>query len=158
MAGDENHRTVADFAEIFRIAHEDAGLACTVHAGEGAGPQSVRDALDHLPVRRIGHGVRAVEDPDLLRRIAREGIVLEVCSTSNIRIAVYPGYAEHPLNRLRAAGCKVTLNSDDPPYFDTTIGGEYQVAADHFGWSEADLRAATGVALEAAFVDGETRA
>jgi len=158
MGGDENHLIAADFSRIFQIAHTDAGLACTVHAGESAGPQSVRDALDNLPVRRIGHGVRSIEDPDLLRRIADEGIVLEVCPTSNICTRVFPDYGHHPLNRLRAAGCIVTLNSDDPPYFDTTIGGEYRVAAEHFGWNEADLRAVTRAALEAAFVDEETRA
>ena len=157
MGGDENHLPAADFAKVFAIAHHDAGLACTVHAGEAAGPASIRDALDNLPVRRIGHGVRAIEDPALVSRIAGEGIVLEVCPTSNIRTAVYPDYAAHPLNRLRAAGCAVTLNSDDPPYFATSIGHEYDVAKQHFGWSDDDLASATAVSLDAAFIDAETR-
>ena len=153
MGGDENHLRAADFAEVFAVAHQEAGLACTVHAGEAAGPESIRDALDNLPVRRIGHGVRAIEDAGLVSRIAEEGIVLEVCPTSNIRTAVYPGYADHPLDRLRAAGCAVTLNSDDPPYFGTSIGHEYGVAKRHFGWSDDDLLTVTAVGLEAAFTD-----
>jgi adenosine deaminase len=153
MGGDENHLRAADFAEVFAVAHQEAGLACTVHAGEAAGPESIRDALDNLPVRRIGHGVRAIEDAGLVSRIAEEGIVLEVCPTSNIRTAVYPDYAAHPLDRLRAAGCAVTLNSDDPPYFGTSIGHEYGVAKRHFGWSDDDLLAVTAVGLEAAFTD-----
>ncbi len=157
MGGDENHLSAADFAPVFAIAHNEAGLACTVHAGEAAGPESIRDALDNLPVRRIGHGVRAIEDPALVSRIAEEGIVLEVCPTSNIRTAVYPDYAAHPLNRLRAAGCAVTLNSDDPPYFATSIGHEYDVAKRHFGWSDEDLASATAASLDAAFIDPETR-
>lgn len=83
--------------------------------------------------------------------------MLEVCPTSNIRTAVYGSYADHPLDRLRAAGCAVTLNSDDPPYFATTLGGEYEVAAEAFGWGEEYLRNATVTALEAAFLDAETR-
>jgi adenosine deaminase len=157
MGGDENHLSAADFAEVFAIAHHEAGLACTVHAGEAAGPESIRDALDNLPVRRIGHGVRVIEDAGLTARIAEEGIVLEVCPTSNIRTAVYPDYAAHPLNRLRAAGCAVTLNSDDPPYFGTSIGREYDVAKQHFGWSDDDLASATAASLDAAFIDAETR-
>jgi adenosine deaminase len=157
MGGDENCLPASAFREVFAIARHEAGLACTVHAGEAAGPDSVRDALDNLPVHRIGHGVRAIEDADLVRRLAADGIVLELCPTSNVRTAVYPDYADHPLNRLRAAGCRITLNSDDPPYFDTTLGGEYEVAARHFGLSEQDLRGVTRTALEAAFVDETTR-
>jgi adenosine deaminase len=157
MGGDENHLPSSAFAQVFAIAHVEAGLACTVHAGEAAGPASIRDALDSLPVRRIGHGVRAIEDPALVSRIAGEGIVLEVCPTSNIRTAVYPDYAAHPLNRLRAAGCAVTLNSDDPPYFGTSIGREYDVAKRHFGWSDDDLASATAASLDAAFIDAESR-
>jgi adenosine deaminase len=158
MGGDENILPSSAFTKVFAIAHHDAGLACTVHAGEAAGPESVRDALDSLPVRRIGHGVRAIEDAALVRRIADEGIVLEVCPTSNIRTAVYPDYAAHPLNRLRESCCAVTLNSDDPPYFATSIGHEYDVAKRHFGWSDEDLASATATSLDAAFIDAETRA
>lgn len=157
MGGDEKNFPAGLFAAAFRIAHEEAGLACHVHAGEADGPASVRAALA-LPVTRIGHGVRAVEDPALVAELAARGIVLEVCPTSNVATGVYPGYAAHPFLRLRAAGVKVTLNSDDPPYFDTSIGREYAVAAQEFGLTETELLDITRTALEAAFVDQPTRA
>jgi adenosine deaminase len=157
MGGDENIAPASDFARAFAIAHHEAGLACTVHAGEAAGPESVREALDGLPVARIGHGVRSIEDPALVDRIVRDGVVLEVCPTSNLRTGVYPSFEAHPLNRLRDAGCRITLNSDDPPFFDATVGGEYAVAAERFGWSRDELLGATRTAIEAAFLDEPTR-
>lgn len=157
MGGDEAGFPPQLFEQAFRIAHEEAGLACNVHAGEAAGPDSVWAALA-LPVGRIGHGVRSIEDPRLVEELASRGTVLEVCPTSNIATRVYPDYAAHPLRRLMAAGVKVTLNSDDPPYFATTIGHEYAVAERHFGLDEAALRQMTRTALDAAFVDEPTRA
>ena len=127
MAGDEAGFPAHDFAEVFAIA-ADAGLGCTIHAGEWAGPESVRAALE-LPITRIAHGVRAIEDPALVSELAARGIVLERCPTSNVVLGVYPSYEEHPLPALRAAGVKVTLGSDDPPYFGATIEGEYDVCA-----------------------------
>lgn len=157
MGGDESAFAAADFAPAFRLAH-DAGLPCTAHAGEFGGPESVRAVLDALPVRRLGHGVRAVEDVNLVRALADEGIVLEVCPTSNIATGVYGDYAGHPLRQLRDAGCRVTLNSDDPPYFDTTVGQEYRVAADEFGLSEVELIELTRTAIDAGFADDATKA
>lgn len=156
VAGDERIGTMEDYVRAFEIARE-AGLGITIHAGEFGGPESVRDALDHIRPSRIGHGVRAIEDPDLVRRIAAEGIVLEVCPVSNIELKVFPSFVEHPFTGLRKAGCKVTLNSDDPPYFWTTLKREYDVAAEHFGLSQKDLHAVTRTAIEAAFVDRKTR-
>ena len=157
MAGEERSGHPRDFARAFDIARE-AGLGITVHAGELAGWESVAAALDHIRPTRIGHGVRAIENPDLVRRIAEEGIVLEVCPVSNIELKVFPSFEEHPFPRLRAAGCKVTLNSDDPPYFWTTLKREYEVAAEQFGLGEDALLDITRTAIEAAFVDEETRA
>ena len=157
MAGEERFGDLEDYVRAFEIARE-AGLGITVHAGELAGWESVEAALDHLRPSRIGHGVRAVENPDLVRRIADEGVVLEVCPVSNIELKVFPDYAEHPFPRLREAGCKVTLNSDDPPYFWTSLKREYDVAADHFGLSPKALAGVTRTALEAAYVDRKTRA
>lgn len=156
MAGEERSGAPADFARAFDIARE-AGLGITVHAGELAGSQSVAQALDHLRPARIGHGVRAIEDSDLVRRIAGEGVVLEICPVSNIELKVFSGFAAHPFPALRRAGCKVTLNSDDPPYFWTSLKREYDVAATHFGMSTEDLRRTTRTAIEAAFVDEVTR-
>ncbi len=101
MGGDEAGFPPGPFAEVFRIAHEEAGLACNVHAGEFGGPDSIRAALE-LPVSRIGHGVRAIEDPALMAELAERGIVLEVCPTSNVATGVFPSYAEHPLPKLIA--------------------------------------------------------
>jgi adenosine deaminase len=156
MAGDELRYEPADFAPAFRLA-ADAGYACTAHAGEVAGAGSVRATIEALPVTRIGHGVRASEDARLLDEIARRGIVLEVCPSSNVALGVYPDFASHPLHRLIEAGCRVTLNSDDPPYFDTSIGKEYAVAAERFGLSESALLTITRTAIDAAFVDAATR-
>lgn len=157
MGGDEAGYPPTLFAEAFRIARFDGDLGCNVHAGEAAGPESVRAALD-LPISRIGHGVRAVEDPDLVAELVDRGIVLEVCPTSNVATGVYDSYVEHPLPLLMAAGCHVTLNSDDPPYFGTSIGHEYEVAARELRLTETALLATTRCALNAAFVDAETRA
>ena len=156
MAGEERFGDVEDYVRAFEIARE-AGLGITVHAGELAGWQSVADALDHIRPARIGHGVRAIENPDLVRRIADEGVVLECCPVSNIELKVFDGFADHPFPRLRDAGCKVTLNSDDPPYFWTSLRKEYDVAAEHFGMDDKALAAVTRTALEAAFVDRRTK-
>lgn len=156
MAGDERFGEPADFAAAFAMAGE-AGLGLTVHAGELCGPRSVREAIDHLGVRRIGHGVRAIEDAALVERLAAERIVLEVCPASNIALGVYGSYGAHPLAKLREAGCIVTLNSDDPPHFSSSIEREYEIAAEEFGFDGDALAEMTANALEAAFVDGDTR-
>ena len=156
MAGEERFGHPKDYARAFDIARE-AGLGITVHAGELAGWESVRDALDHIRPTRIGHGVRAIENPDLVKRIADEGVVLEVCPVSNIELKVFRDYAHHPFPALRAAGCLVTLNSDDPPYFHTRLKLEYEVAVVHFGMEADDLDEITRTAIAAAFVDDDTR-
>ncbi len=157
MAGEERVGHPADFAEAFAIAR-DGGLGLTVHAGELAGPESVQAALDHLPVTRLGHGVRAIEDADLVRRIADAGIVLELCPGSNVALQIYPDFAAHPFRRLRDAGCRVTLNSDDPPFFWTSLPDEYRQIGEAQALGETDLAAVTRTAIEAAFVDEPTRA
>ena len=122
------------------------------------GWETVQAALDHIRPARIGHGVRAIENPDLVRRIAGEGIVLECCPGSNVALGIYGSFADHPFPVLKAAGCKVTLNSDDPPYFRTSLKREYDIAAEHFSMNEKALAAVTRTAIEAAFVDRKTRA
>ena len=151
MAGDEENYPPAAYAEAFEIAFA-AGLGCTVHAGEWAGPESVRGGLE-LPVTRISHGVRAIEDPALVEELAERGTFLECCPTSNVALGIYPSYAEHPLPKLMAAGVRVTLGSDDPPYFGASIGGEYELCREHFDLGDDDLRAITDTAIEAAFCE-----
>ena len=157
VAGDERIGDFEDYVRAFEIARE-AGLGITIHAGELMGWESVRAALDHIRPARIGHGVRAIENPDLVRRIADEGVVLECCPGSNIALKVFADFASHPFPALRAAGCKVTLNSDDPPYFRTSLKREYEIAAECFGMSDKALAAVTRTAIEAAFVDRKTKA
>lgn len=156
MGGEERAGHLAEFAPAFELAAE-AGLGLTVHAGEVCGPQSVRDALDHLAVSRIGHGVRAIEDPALVSRLAEEGVVLEVNPGSNVALGVYSDWRSHPIDRLRRAGVYVTVSTDDPPYFHTGMTHEYAKLASAFGWTSADFAAINRTALKAAFCDEETR-
>ena len=156
VAGDERMGDFEDYVRAFEIARE-AGLGITIHAGELLGWESVAAALDHIRPSRIGHGVRAIENPDLVKRIADEGIVLEICPGSNIALKVFDSFGEHPFRKLRDAGCKVTLNSDDPPYFWTSLKREYDIATEHFGMDERALMATTRTAIEAAFVDRKTK-
>ncbi|UIJ74212.1 adenosine deaminase [Aurantimonas sp. HBX-1] len=155
LAGDERIGAPADFARAFAIAR-DAGLGLTAHAGELCGAESVRATLDALKPSRIGHGVRTAEDPDLVRRIVAEGIVLEVCPGSNLALGLYPDAAAHPLKQLVATGARVTLNSDDPPFFRTSLADEYAFAA-QAGIDAGTRLGFTRQAVEAAFVDEATR-
>jgi len=157
LAGDETAGRAAEFAYAFDMARE-AGLRLTAHAGEWGGAASVRDALDALGVERIGHGVRAIEDPALVDRLARDGIVLETCPGSNIALGLFPAWRAHPIARLREAGVKVTVSTDDPPFFHTTMVREFQGLAEAFGWGADDFADLNRTALDAAFCDADTRA
>lgn len=151
LVGDEAAWPAGLFARAYEIA-AGSGLGCTVHAGEHAGPESVRAALE-LPITRISHGVRAIEDPALVAELAERGIVLEVCPTSNVSLGLFPSYEDHPLGALREAGVRVTLGSDDPPYFGCSIGSEYAVARERIGFDEEQLRDVTRIAVEASFAE-----
>ncbi len=156
LAGDEREGHPANFAKAFRMAGE-AGLGLTAHAGEFGGPESIQAALEFLRVKRLGHGVRAIEDKNLVRRLADERIVLEVCPGSNIALGLYSVLRFHPVNMLRQAGVRITLNSDDPPFFHTTLGKEYSSVARTFDWARDVQLAVTRTAIEAAFCDGATK-
>ncbi len=156
LAGDEREGHPANFAKAFRMA-ADAGLGLTAHAGEFGGPDSVIAALEFLRVKRIGHGVRAIEDKELVKRLADDRIVLEVCPTSNTALGIYSVLRFHPVNLLRREGVRITLNSDDPPFFNTTLGKEYSAVAETFNWSFDDQLNLTRTAIEAAFCDDPTR-
>ena len=156
LAGDEAGYPPGQFREAYEIA-AGSGLGCTVHAGEHAGADSVREALT-LPVTRLSHGVRAVEDPALVQEIAERGIVLEACPTSNVATHVFDSYEAHPLRKLHEAGVNLTLGSDDPPYFGCSIGGEYAVARERFGFEEGELQLITRTAVRASFADDAAKA
>jgi adenosine deaminase len=151
LAGDERVGRAADFAHAFGIAR-DAGLGLTAHAGEFAGAAAVDETLDALGVSRIGHGVRAVEDRRVVERLAREGVTLEVCPGSNVALGVFSP-EDHPLRALREAGVRVTVSTDDPPFFGTDLAAEYAFAQTR-GLDPVML---TRQAIEAAFVDEPTR-
>jgi len=154
MAGDENAYTAADFKPAFDVSSLPYR---TAHAGEAAGPESVRAARDFLKVRRFGHMVRAIEDPALMEELKTINAVPEVCVSSNISLGVYKDHASHPLRKFFDFGLKVTLGSDDPTFFSSSIGGEYQIAQEKFGFSDDELRQITRNAVEEAFIDENAR-
>ncbi|MGW1061722.1 adenosine deaminase [Micromonospora rubida] len=130
-----------------------AGLRSVPHAGETTGPQTVWDALRDLGAERIGHGISAAEDPELLAHLAERQIALEVCPTSNLRTRAVASLDEHPLPRLVEAGVLVTINSDDPPMFGTTLDDEYAVAARLLGLGPDGVAALAKAAVTAAFLE-----
>ena len=138
-------------------AHFDAaraaGLHSVPHAGETTGPQTVWDALDLLGAERIGHGTSAAQDPALLARLAADGIPLEVCPSSNVATRAVASLAEHPLPLFRDAGVVVTINSDDPPMFGTTLNHEYEVAADLLGLDRDGLKDLARTAVRASYAE-----
>ncbi|BCL16852.1 adenosine deaminase [Micromonospora sagamiensis] len=129
-----------------------AGLRSAPHAGETTGPQTVWDALRDLGAERIGHGISAAQDPELLAHLAQRRIALEVCPTSNLRTRAVASLDEHPLGRLVEAGVLVTINSDDPPMFGTTLNDEYAVAARLLGLDAAGVAGLARDAVTAAFL------
>ena len=156
LAGDEKVGRPRDFAWSFDCARE-AGLRLTCHAGEWGGPDSVRDAVRDLRVERIGHGVRAIEDPALVDELAEAGIVLEVCPGSNVALKLYPNFRAHPIEELLERGVKVTVSTDDPPFFHTTMAREYDMLAEAFGWDDGVFRKIADTSIRAAFCTEGTR-
>ena len=136
-----------------------AGLHSIPHAGETTGPETIWDALRELGAERIGHGTSSTQDPALVEYLVEHQIPLEVCPTSNIATRAVPVLAEHPIRELYAAGALVTVNSDDPPMFGTTLNQEYEIAADLLGLDEAGIVALAKNAVHAAFLgSGEKQA
>jgi aminodeoxyfutalosine deaminase len=134
-----------------------AGLRSVPHAGETTGPETVWDAIRLLGAERIGHGTSAVTDPDLLEHLAESGIVLEVCPTSNVATRAVDTLDEHPLRTFVEAGVPVTINSDDPPMFGTTLNGEYAVAARLLDLDEAGVADLARAAVRASFAPQDVR-
>ena len=136
------------FGPAFDLAAE-AGLICAPHAGEFAGPASVRAAIEVLHARRILHGVRAVEDPDLLREVAARGVCFDVCLTSNVKLGVVPTLEQHPLPALLAAGVACSLGADDPLLFGASLLDEYDHARTTLGLDDAQLAEIARASLRA---------
>jgi adenosine deaminase len=147
----------AQFAPHFDQARA-AGLHSVPHSGESTDAQSVWDAVEHLGAERIGHGIRSVDDPDLLALLAERGIALEVCPTSNVRTRSVPSLEAHPLPVIAAAGVPFSISSDDPPMFGTTLTDEYVVAADLLGLDEAGVAELARQAVRQSFLDDAGKA
>ncbi|MBN1657521.1 MAG: adenosine deaminase [Anaerolineae bacterium] len=156
LGGTERGHPPEWFVDAFALARE-AGLHRVPHAGEVAGPESVWGALCALHAERVGHGVRSIEDPELVSYLVDHQVPLEISPTSNLCLGVYPTYEAHPLRRLYEAGAVVTVNSDDPPMFNTDLVAEYRVLADSFGLSVGDLERIALNAVYASFLPEEEK-
>lgn len=150
LAGVESGYPPELYIEAFRIA-KNYGLGITVHAGEDDGPQSVRNAIQYLGAKRIGHGVRIIQDPDVVKLAVDKGVVLEVCPTSNVLTHAVPSLEEHPIRRLFDAGVKVTVNTDDPGVCDVTLTDEIVLVMEKFAFMLDDIEKMTETARKAAF-------
>jgi len=142
--------TAARFAPLFARARA-AGLRTCAHAGESSGPEGVRDAIELLGVERIDHGIRAIEDPHLVTELARTGVPLDICPTSNVRLGVAPSIDSHPIEALRRAGVRVSVNTDDPLLFGTTVTSEYAICAQRFDWDRHVLAQIARTSIESCF-------
>jgi len=138
LGGSEERGPAECFTEVFAFA-KSAGLRLVAHAGENTGPESVWAALK-LGAERIGHGIAAARDAELMRQLRERDIPLEICLTSNMVTGVVKSLDEHPLRRLYDAGVPIVLNTDDPAMFGCTLAGEYRLAARQFGFSQAAMR------------------
>ena len=157
----KNTRLVAN-AEIYNYLELSEMLKkekfpITVHAGEWDGPERIRDAISLLHPTRLGHGVRSIEEPELVNHIKELGIVLEICPTSNLATKIYRSYEDHPVKLFYDQGVKITVNSDDPPFFNASIAGEYEVMK-NLGLSDEELKSLTKNAIEHAFCDDNIKA
>jgi aminodeoxyfutalosine deaminase len=151
LGGDERRAGPEQFRNVYEYAAKH-GLRSTVHAGETVGPDSIWCALRELEADRIGHGLRATEDPELVRYLAEKQVPVEVCITSNFLTGCCAAVKEHPVRRFFDAGVLVTLNTDDPDMFRTTLTHEYQIVRQIFGFSEAELRELAKNSFRASFL------
>ncbi|SPT60010.1 Adenine deaminase [Actinomadura madurae] len=155
LAGDETH-PADPFTEVFAAAR-DSGLHVVHHAGEGEGPASIRQALGPGRTERLGHGIRVLDDPDLVAEVRERRIPLEVCPSSNVALGFAPTLEAHPLPRLREAGLIVTLNTDIPALIGTPLTAEYTRVRDAFNYDDAILADLAHAAADASFAPSSTK-
>lgn len=155
IGGDERRAPAELFRDVYAYA-ADHGLHLTAHAGESVGPESVWGALN-LRAERIGHGLTAIRDPELMEELAKRQIPIEICITSNLRTGCCQALNEHPVRTYFDQGLMVTLNSDDPPMFGTTLAREYQLARQAFAFTDEHLRELARNSFEASFLPAEKK-
>jgi len=156
IGGDERRAAPELFREVYASA-ADRGLRLTAHAGETVGPESVEGALDVLHVERIGHGLTAIEDPEVVQRLAREQVPVEISLTSNLLTGCCRTIGDHPLRKYFDAGVMVTLNTDDPAMFSTSLTREYQLAQETFGFSDEQMKELARNSFRASFLPEEKK-
>jgi aminodeoxyfutalosine deaminase len=156
IGGDERRAGPEQFREVYAHAAQH-GLRLTVHAGETVGPESIWGALRELKPDRIGHGLHAIDDPELVRYLAEKQIAVEVCITSNVVTGCCTSLSQHPVRKLFDAGVLVVLNTDDPEMFHTTLNNEYQIAREVFGFSDEELRELARNSFRASFLPEERK-
>ena len=156
LTGDEIHYPAAPFAPLFKRA-ADYGLGITIHAGEAGNAANVREAVEVMNAQRIGHGIRSIEDSNVVQLLRQRNVTLEVCPTSNLQTGVVDNFGLHPLRDLYVLGVNVTINTDDPSVSDTSLTDEYMVAMMGLGVSLRDLRMCTRNSIRAAFLPLETK-
>ena len=156
IGGDERRAAPELFRELYARA-KDHGLRLTAHAGESSGPRSILGALEALKAERIGHGLTAYQDCELMARLAESQVPIEICLTSNLRTGCCATAAQHPLKTYYDLGLMVTLNTDDPAMFETTLSREYQVAQETFGFADAQLRELAMNSFRASFLPEERK-
>jgi adenosine deaminase len=157
LGGDEFKYPPELFSEAYHIAH-DAGLSCTIHAGEFDSHEKMDIAIEKLPIKRIGHGVMAMNSAHTRERLREKNIALELCPTSNVFLGLFSSIVEHPLPLFFEEGVQISISSDDPPYMNTTIGEEYDKVQSIFNYSNAQMNEITTMAINASFVDEQTKA
>lgn len=156
LGGDEINFPPKLFKRAYQIAAE-SGLYCTVHAGEFAPASGMIEAIEHLPIKRIGHGVQVIHSPATMDLLIERNIALELCPTSNIVLGLFKDMNSHPFPKLLDAGIKISLNSDDPPFMSTTLAQEYERVQQAYQYTDAKMESITSMAIDCAFVDEETR-
>jgi aminodeoxyfutalosine deaminase len=151
IGGDEARGPAGNFREIYAHASSE-GLHLTAHAGESTGPESIWAALRELKAERIGHGLHAMEDVALVEHLAKTGVPVEICVSSNVRTGCCRALDEHPVRSLFDAGVRITIATDDPEMFRTSLCGEYQLLQDRFGFSDEELQRLAANSFEASFL------
>lgn len=156
LGGDEAKFPPGLFAKAYQIA-ADAGLECTVHAGEFDTARGMVEAMNTLPIKRIGHGVLVINSPETMAMVKDRGIALELCPTSNIFLGLFKDMQTHPFAKLYEAGIQVSISSDDPPFMSTNLAQEYEKVQKAYHFSDDTMNDITRMAINAAFVDEKTR-